>query len=238
MSEAPSWLTEENISTPTTTDNPAAKEKKASKKDKKNPPPPPPAYTPPTSNNNNDVEAQQPAASKNTPNVEDTEFVIDKATLDEMRKWHIGLRVAYMCAAILLATGAVLSFQGQDDVGLAFFAMYVLFFSVMICCFEFALDVVSKVIAINFGFMYTLSGRIIFIVLVGFMSYWLGLVSQVAMGVLFAALCLHIFIMMRFPRFEEYLRKKHYYEGKKLHKEAVKAAKTAAWNEAKNSARA
>ena len=92
-------------------------------------------------------------------------------------------------------------------------------------------------IAVNFGFLYTLTGRSIFIVLVGFMSFFISLFGKCAMGALFAAQLLQIFIMLKFPRFEEYLRKKHYYEGKKMHKEAVQAAKKAAWNEAKKEAK-
>lgn len=237
MSEAPSWLTEENISTPqaTSTTNPAARSSTKKKSEKVASPPPAPVAS-----STKDVESQQtvsaPTSTKADKTLEETEFVIDEETLKEMRRWHIALRIAYMCSAILLATGAVLSFEGQDDIGLAFFAIYVLFFSVMICCFEFALDMIAKAIAINFGFMYTLPGRIVFIILVGFMSFWLGLVGQCAMGLLFAALTLHIVIMFRFPRFEEYLRKKHYFEGKKAHKEAVAAAKKIAWAEAKKSA--
>ena len=145
MSEAPSWLTEENISTPSTTvNNPAAA--KASKKSSAPPPPPPKAYEPPAAAAaaaaGSDVENQSArTATKTPPRVEETEFVIEKEVLDQMRKWHIALRVAYMIAAILMATAAVLSLNGQDDIGLAFFAIYVLFFSFIICCFEFALDV-------------------------------------------------------------------------------------------------
>ena len=67
----------------------------------------------------------------------------------------------------------------------------------------------------NFGFLYTFVGRFVFILFVGFMSFSLGLYGQIAMAVLYAALLLHLFIMYRFPRFEEYLRKKHFYEGRK-----------------------
>lgn len=83
-------------------------------------------------------------------------------------------------------------------------------------------------IAVNFGFMYTLSGRCLFIVLVGFMSFFISLFGKISMGVLFAAMCLHIFILFKFPRFEEYLRKKHYFEGRKAVREAERRAKAAA----------
>eukprot|EP01034_Spumella_vulgaris_P021923 gene21923-28002_t len=85
----------------------------------------------------------------------------------------------------------------------------------MICCFEFALNAIAKLIAVNFGFMYSMSGRLIFLLFVGFMSFQVSLFGKIAMGILYGVGCFHAFIMWKFPRFEEYLRKKHYYEGKR-----------------------
>lgn len=62
--------------------------------------------------------------------------------------------------------------------------------------------------------MYTLSGRGTFLLFVGFMVYSLSLMGKFAMGALYAVGLLHLYIMYRFPRFEEYLRKKHYFEGR------------------------
>jgi hypothetical protein len=77
---------------------------------------------------------------------------------------------------------------------------------------------VSRGIAENFGFMYTLSGRSIFLLFVGFMSYSLSTLGIVAMCVLYAVGLFHGYVMYRFPRFEEYLRKKHYFEGRQAAK--------------------
>lgn len=73
----------------------------------------------------------------------------------------------------------------------------------------------SRLIAVNFGFLYTLSGRATFLLFVGFMVYSLSVMGKVAMGFLYAVGLFHIYLMYRFPRFEEYLRKKHYFEGRK-----------------------
>lgn len=70
-------------------------------------------------------------------------------------------------------------------------------------------------IAMNFGFLYTFVGRFLFVIFVGFMSFSLGLNGKIAMGILYGALLLHLIVMYKFPRFEEYLRKKHYYEGRR-----------------------
>jgi hypothetical protein len=74
---------------------------------------------------------------------------------------------------------------------------------------------VSRLIAVNFGFMYTLSGRMTFLLFVGFMSFSLSNIGIFAMAFLYACGLFHGYIMYRFPKFEEYLRKKHYFEGRK-----------------------
>jgi Na+-translocating ferredoxin:NAD+ oxidoreductase RnfD subunit len=63
--------------------------------------------------------------------------------------------------------------------------------------------------------MYTLWGRIIFIILLGFMAFLLSVLGKIAMGALYGVMLFHIYVMFKFPRFEEYLRKKHYFEGRK-----------------------
>eukprot|EP01034_Spumella_vulgaris_P028278 gene28278-35115_t len=47
------------------------------------------------------------------------------------------------------------------------------------------------------------------------MSFQISLFGKIVMGILYAVGCFHAFIMWKFPRFEEYLRKKHYYEGRR-----------------------
>lgn len=80
-------------------------------------------------------------------------------------------------------------------------------------------------IAVNFGFMYTRSGRIIFCILLGFMAFLLSLIGKIAMAVLYSVVLVHIYIMYKFPRFEEYLRKKHYFEGRQAEIAAKRAHK-------------
>lgn len=143
MSEVPSWLNEENISTGVkVAQNPAA-QKAASAAAKHVPPPPPPkastGYVPPSPAH--DVESHSPPPPSAPANDPSSEFVIEEATLKQMQNWHLALRICYMGAAIFMAVAAVLSLQTQKNLGLIFFALYVLFFSAMICCFEFNLQV-------------------------------------------------------------------------------------------------
>ena len=68
-------------------------------------------------------------------------FECDPETLKQMQNWHLALRIAYMIAAIIMAAAAGVILTKTPNVGQAFFAIYVLFFSLMIFCFEVGLDV-------------------------------------------------------------------------------------------------
>lgn len=141
----PSWLNEENISTAkTVASNPAvqaaaknpavqAAAKEQVKQQLNN------SNNKPLASPTNDLEANSTRAPNDAPR--DSEFIIDEPTLKQMQNYHLALRVCYMGAAVFMSAAAVLSLQGQGDLGLAFFACYVFFFSALICCFECALSV-------------------------------------------------------------------------------------------------
>jgi hypothetical protein len=231
---APSWLTEENVSTAAAVaNNPVAKSvalKAASNKDVQQkiqkaaktppPPPPPPSTAPawatgsaPSNKAADEEEGGTSATSAGDSKIE--EFVIEEETLKQMGKYHLALRVLYILAALSMSVAAAFSLNGQTNLGPIFFAVYVMLFCTLICCFECALSAVARILAINFGFMYTIYGRLAFILFVCFMSYTLGTWGLVTMCIMLAVMLYHFFVMYKFPRFEEYLRKKHYYEGRR-----------------------
>lgn len=140
------------------------------------------------------------------------ETEIDPDTLRRMKNWHLLLRLSYMSAAILMAAASVISLEIQPDVGLAFFAVYVFVFSILIFCFEVNLSICARPLAINFGFLYTPIGRCIFLLFVSFMVFSLQLpLAYAAFAVLLAVGLLHLVILCKFPRFEDYLRRLHYF---------------------------
>jgi len=129
-----------------------------------------------------------------------------------MQRWHLILRVSYFASAALLGLAGGLLLSKSPTIGQFFFAVYVMWFALLICCFEIGLSCVARLIAINFGFLYTMPGKLAFLLFVGFMSFSLELVGQIAMAVLYACYIFQIFIYCKFPRFEEYLRKTHYFK--------------------------
>lgn len=164
MSDVPSWLTEENINTAAkVASNPAvqkaAKDPAVQQAVVRNippPPPPPPKTSVPTAvpvataNPAYDPESAtayvpapdaHPSAGGGAGHGRASEFVIEEETLKKMQQWHLALRAAYIVSTILMCVASALSLQNQKDLGVIFFAGYVFCFAVMICCFEFALNV-------------------------------------------------------------------------------------------------
>jgi hypothetical protein len=212
MSEQPSWMTEENAST--VINNPVAQ--KAAKSAASNPEVQKAvmgaAVVHVTGDSGKDVESQQRQPSSAEGDC--SRMDIPDETLAEMKKWHMGMRIAMVCTTVAMAAAAVLTIQKGATMAATFISIYVFFFAILLFCFEFGLRVVSKLIAANFGFMYSGGGRLLFMVIVAGMCARLDILGQICIGLIGAIQLVYLFVLFRFPKYEEYLRKKHYYAEK------------------------
>ena len=153
---APSWLTEENISTAQkvaktpavqqAAKNPAvqATAKSAAKSYAKDNSPGWTSKNTDEESVNSQKQVVDPVSSKSTASKSSVPTLagVSEETMLRMKNFHIGLRLLYISAAGLLITSSVLSLQGGvSDVGITFIAFYVLFFAVMIVLFEIGLVV-------------------------------------------------------------------------------------------------
>jgi hypothetical protein len=93
-------------------------------------------YTPPQPSVTKDVESGDTLKPSGPVPLD-----LDPALLKRMQFYHAILRVLYMGAAIIMGAAAGLSLVNQSDIGAAFFAIYVLFFCLLMCCFEVGLNV-------------------------------------------------------------------------------------------------
>jgi hypothetical protein len=106
---------------------------------------------------------------------------ISKEELDKVKWYHIGLRFTYMLSAIIMLVASILTLSDPPNIALGFFAFYVLMFAILIFSFEIHLSGIAHIIAVNFGFMYSLIGRLLFLCFVGFMTFQLGEAGIAAM---------------------------------------------------------
>jgi hypothetical protein len=213
MSTNPSWLTEDVVAK--AAKNPVAQQvaqnvaKDVANDIAKNPEPYVAAYA--ASNNNfrstsgGDVE-RGPIPSVSEPGADMTD-----QELKEVKRAHIVLRVLYIITSGCMAAAAFLALAGANF-SVFFIAGYVFFFSALLCCFETGLGVIAQCIAINFGFMYSTFGRILFILFLAVMCYSLNtLFGLIDMCILVAVLALHLYVMFKYPKFSEYVRRMHYF---------------------------
>lgn len=164
-----------------------------------------------SSTNDADVEDQSRDKSNRITSTEE-DVVMTAEELSTLGKYHIAIRLAYMASAILMSFSGIwyLLNQKAPALGIIFFAVYVFGFSLLLFCFECGLSTIMQTIASNFGFLYTIIGRCTFCLFVGFMCYQFNAPGYAAMGLLFATLLFHCYVMFKFPKFSAYLRKKHF----------------------------
>lgn len=158
-------------------------------------------------NSGGDLEAPLNPRTSSVDTVE--ELNITPAELKDLEKWNLILRVCYMGISIMMAAAAVLALQ-SSTLGRLFIALYVFVFSVIICCFELSLKGIAKFLAENIGFLYTKTGRLIFMVFVAVMCFDLKILGKVCMALLLALVCVNIYVFLTFPKYEEWLRRKHF----------------------------
>lgn len=208
MAETPSWLSEETAtavaSNPTAQKAAKAAAKVVIEEEAKK-------YG---INPSNDVESGNSGNANATDPASAEALGVTPEVLKKIQMWGLILRVSYMCASILMAAAAALTIQNAG-LSVIFIALYVFFFAIIICCFEVALNVIALWIAQNFGFMYTLLGRMLFIIFVASLCYNLKLFGKIVMGILLAIVVLNIGIIVVFPKYEAWLRAKHFNVGKK-----------------------
>lgn len=95
------------------------------------------AYTPPNDLENGAAAPATATAASSAPPPLD----LSPELIKRMQFYHTILRILYMVAAIIMGAAAGLSLVAQTNVSAAFFAIYVLFFCLLMCCFEVGLNV-------------------------------------------------------------------------------------------------
>ncbi len=83
-------------------------------------------------------------------------------------------------------------------------ACYVVIFSCLLCCFETKLKMVSKIIATNFGFMYSAKARVVYMIMVGTILFsFSGFLAFVVGLAMVANAAFNAYIIVKHPSFEE-----------------------------------
>jgi uncharacterized membrane protein len=137
---------------------------------------------------------------------------IDDEEMAKILKWSKFLRTTMIIVSVLcIITSWYNLAVSTNSVSTNFLAVYVFFFSMMICCYELALKQVAVLIVQNFGFMYNPIGRSIFLMFLAILLFQLSTMGVVMFAVLLAVGILQIYVDVRHPKFETYKRTMHFY---------------------------
>ena len=183
-----------------------------------------------------DVERPKSAAVSQPP-PPPSEPVKQTFTAEErssLSKSHWILRSMYMITAVLLAACAAIAIQSSNSsssssssglstgsissssssIGTIFIAIYVFMFAIMLCCFEVGLSVIAKCMSENMGFLYTISGRTVFMCLIAGMCAKLYIFGYIMIAIIAIVLLVHYVLIFRNPKIIPYIFQLHYYADK------------------------
>ena len=96
---------------------------------------------------------------------------VDTAVSEEPRsmvpRFILYTRIINLILSVLMILVSLLSLLTTQTATTGVLSCYVVVFSCLLCCFETHLKQVSKMIALNFGFMYSAKSRSVFMMFVG-----------------------------------------------------------------------
>jgi hypothetical protein len=132
--------------------------------------------------------------------------------LASIKYWSRILRGSMLIISILMLITAWYNFaSSSNEVSTVMLGLYVMFFAILICCFELAFKFATVMIVQNFGFMYNPFGRACFIIFVAIMCFQLSTMGKAMFALLIAQGLLQAYVYCACPHYEAYTRKLHFY---------------------------
>ena len=126
-----------------------------------------------------------------------------------MKMWCLILRLLTTLLCLLLFIIGFTNLVLSNSFAQLIIYTYVLLSSTLMCCYEMALRNVSPFISINFGFLYSVTARIIFLLLIS-----ITCLSMTLFGTILSAFSLIIalvygYVGWSYPKYEVYIRRMH-----------------------------
>jgi hypothetical protein len=135
---------------------------------------------------------------------------VTEKELSGMKYWANIIKYAMLIVSTLMIATSYLNIgTSTANISTSFLALYVFFFSTIICCYEVAFKMISTYIVQNFGFMYNPWGRFIFLILVAIMLFQLSVMGKVVFALLLVVMLLQIYVDFKYRQFEKFIRLTH-----------------------------
>ncbi|RYH14074.1 hypothetical protein EON65_34200 [archaeon] len=149
--------------------------------------------------------------NQNAKTVDPSALDVDDGELAEIKKYSRYMRFAMIGISTLMVITAWYNISSASSLSKGFLALYVFFFSMLLCCFEIAIRRVAVIIVQNFGFMYNPVGKILFLVVVAILCYQLSTLGKVCFAFLLMYTVATMYIQCKHPKYGQYQRLMHYY---------------------------
>ena len=135
-----------------------------SKGNKEVPPPPPPSWL-------RSDESKSPLSnSSGNPSEGVPTAVAGVETI--VPRYLLYTRIINLILSVCMILVSVLALLTTQTATTGVLACYVVVFSCLLCCFETHLKQISKIIALNFGFMYNAKSRSVFMLFIGKIQFY------------------------------------------------------------------
>lgn len=161
-----------------------------------------------------DDEEQQQNTSSSSKQIKDGSVLdVTEDELKQLKKYALYMKWSMIVIATLLMAVSWYNFLSTSSSSFAttFLAAYLFFFAIMICCFECAFRQAALIIVQNFGFMYSMWGRWVFLSFVAILSYQISTFGKVMFGMLVLYAFATAFVYYKHPQYGKYLRTLHFF---------------------------
>ena len=116
-------------------------------------------------------------------------------------------RVINLVLSICMIVASLLSLLTTDNATTGVLACYVVVFSCLLCCFETHLKQIAKLIAFNFGFMYSAKSRSVFMLFIGSILFSFSLFGKIIGCLMLANAGFNIYVLIKYPGYEDAQRR-------------------------------
>lgn len=172
---------------------------------------PTPAYTPPKIVEDTKQAAAsapaQPTAASSVINSAAGQAGITLPTQEDVPRMILYTRVLNLALSVGMLIASLLSLLTTTDATTGVLACYTLIFGCLLCCYETHLKQVSKLIAKNFGFLYSAKSRCLFMVFIGSIMFSFSLFGKLIGLLMLANACFNGFLICMYPQFDDMQRK-------------------------------
>ena len=128
-------------------------------------------------------------------------------TSEDVPRMILYTRILNLVLSVGMLLASLLSLLTTTDATTGVLACYTLIFACLLCCYETHLKQISKLIAKNFGFLYSAKSRCMFMVFIGTIMFSFSLFGKLIGLLMLANACFNGFLLCMYPQFDDLQRK-------------------------------